>query len=93
MKIKKETLAEIEELYRDTCFDSESTVIRRTFRDMSLESDEKALAKEIAPLLDKLAADNKVMADDLYNAILDVATDYERGGFVKGFLYAKCLLS
>lgn len=93
MRFRTETLAEIEELYRDTCFDSESTPVRRTFRDMSLESEEKALAKEITPLLDKLAADNKVMADDLYNAILDVATDYECGGFVRGFLYARTLLT
>lgn len=93
MKIKKETLAEIEELYRDTCFDSETTPIRRTFRNMSLESEEKALNKEIAPLLDKLTTYDKAMADDLYNAILDVATDYERGGFVRGFLYARTLLT
>ena len=92
MNISTDAIAEIEQIYYGIASGPE-TPFQEYLRGIAAECGKQALEKEVEPLLNDLEKIDKKLSSNLYEAIMQAVTDYEKSGFTRGFLYARVLLT
>lgn len=101
MKITKETIAEIREIYLDLCTTTEKSPsrIRNVIHSIEADTIKENLREDGTKILDipqnieeQLNATASSLSNDINDLISNAAYTYAEMGFIQGFIYARTLL-